>query len=212
VGDLVWLEGINLKITHPKAKLDTKRYGPFPITKEISPLVFQLALPPQWCIHNMFHASLLTPYKEMAEHGGNFMQPPPELIEGQEEYEVEQIMNSRCTGCTKKLQYLLWWKGYSCAHDSWQNVTKVHTPGLVREYYDRKRSTVRVTQIKGAEMQLSRTSLPTHICTTNMSNGSSLPASTFSFQYPTIDFEETLTTGTTNDYQYNDQVVLFGAK
>jgi phosphoenolpyruvate-protein kinase (PTS system EI component) len=44
VGDLVWLEGINLKITHPKAKLDAKRYSPFPITKEVSPVVFQLAL------------------------------------------------------------------------------------------------------------------------------------------------------------------------
>jgi hypothetical protein len=60
VGDLVWLEGANLKLTHLKAKLDAKQYGPFPITKEISPVVFQLTLPLQWHIHNMFHASLLT--------------------------------------------------------------------------------------------------------------------------------------------------------
>jgi hypothetical protein len=108
VGDLVWLEGVNLKITHPKAKLDAKGYGPFSITKEISPVVSQLALPPQWHIHNVFHASLLTPYKETEEHGDNFAQPPLELIEGQEEYKVEQIMNLRHTGHTKKLQYLLW--------------------------------------------------------------------------------------------------------
>jgi hypothetical protein len=95
VGDMVWLEGTNLKLTHPKSKLDVKRYGPFPITKEVSPVVFQLALPLQWHIHNVFHTSLLTPYKETEEHGDNFAQPPPELVEGQEEYEVEQIMNSR---------------------------------------------------------------------------------------------------------------------
>jgi Integrase zinc binding domain len=95
VGEMVWLEGANLKLTHPKAKLDAKRYGPFPITKEVSPVVFQLALPPQWCIHNVFHASLLTPYKETEEYGDNFTQPPPELIEGQEEYKVEQVVNSR---------------------------------------------------------------------------------------------------------------------
>jgi hypothetical protein len=89
VGDLVWLKGINLKLTHLKAKLDTKRYGPFPITKEISLVVYQLALPPQWHIHNVFHASLLTPYKEMEEHGDNFAQPTPELIKGQEEYKVD---------------------------------------------------------------------------------------------------------------------------
>jgi hypothetical protein len=36
VGDLVWLKGVNLKLTHPKAKLDAKRYGPFHVTKEVS--------------------------------------------------------------------------------------------------------------------------------------------------------------------------------
>jgi Chromo (CHRromatin Organisation MOdifier) domain len=142
VGDLVWLKGINLKVTHLKAKLDTKRYSLFPITKEISPVVFQLALPPQWCIHNVFHASLLMPYKEMEEHGDNFAQPPPELIDREEEYEVEQIMNLRCIGCAKKLQYLLWWKRYSCPYDSWQDATEVHTPELIKEYHERKKSTV----------------------------------------------------------------------
>jgi hypothetical protein len=95
VGDMVWLEGTNLKLTHPKSKLDAKRYGPFPITKKVSPVVFQLTLPPQWHIHNVFHTSLLTPYKKTEEYGDNFVQPPPELINGQEEYKVEQIMNSR---------------------------------------------------------------------------------------------------------------------
>jgi hypothetical protein len=79
---------------HPKAKLDAKRYGPFCITEEVFTVVYQLALPPQWHIHNVFHTSLLTLYKEMEEHGDNFAQPPLELIEGQEEYEVEQILNS----------------------------------------------------------------------------------------------------------------------
>ena len=107
VGDKVWLEGANLKLTHPKAKLDAKRYGPFLITKAISPVVFQLALPPEWRIHDVFHASLLTPYKETEEHGENFTQPPPGLVEGQEEYEVEQIIDSRRWGRARKLQYLL---------------------------------------------------------------------------------------------------------
>jgi hypothetical protein len=91
VGDMVWLEGTNLKLMHPKSKLDAKRYSPFPITKEVSPMVFQLTLPPQWRIHNVFHASLLTPYRATEEHGDNFAQPPPELIDGQEEYKVEHV-------------------------------------------------------------------------------------------------------------------------
>jgi Chromo (CHRromatin Organisation MOdifier) domain len=211
VGDKVWLEGANLKLTHPKAKLDAKRYGPFPITKEVSPVVFQLALPPQWRIHNVFHASLLTPYKETEEHGENFVQPPPELIEGQEEYEVEQVVNSRRLGCARKLQYLLWWKGYSCAHDSWQDATEVHAPELVKEYYTRKKSAVCTMSIKGDDQPTANTSPFLSINRITMSNGSSSPASTFSFIYPTTDHEETPTAGTMNDHQYDDQVVLFGA-
>jgi Chromo (CHRromatin Organisation MOdifier) domain len=210
MGDMVWLEGTNLKLTHPKSKLDTKRYGPFPIIKEISPVMFQLTLPPQWRIHNMFHASLLTPYKEMEEHGGNFAQPPSELIDRQEEYEVEQIMNSRQIGHARKLQYLLCWKGYSHTHDSWQDATEVHAPELVQEYQARKWSAVCTAMIKGA-IKPSRNTLPSSsISHINMSNGSLSPASTFSFIYPTMDHEETPTTRTTNDHQYDDQVVLFG--
>jgi Chromo (CHRromatin Organisation MOdifier) domain len=208
---MVWLEGTNLKLTHPKAKLDAKRYGPFPITKEVSPVVFQLVLPPQWRVHNVFHASLLTPYKETEEHGDNFVQPPPELIEGQEEYEVEQVVNSRRLGCARKLQYLLRWKGYSRAHDSWQDATKVHAPELIKEYYERKKSTVHTIGIKRTDQLTPNASPSPSINHINMSNGSSSPASTFSFIYPTTDREETLTTGTTNDHQYDDQVVLFGA-
>jgi Chromo (CHRromatin Organisation MOdifier) domain len=211
VGSKVWLEGANLKLTHPKAKLDAKRYGPFMVTKAISPVVFQLALPPEWRIHDVFHASLLTPYKETEEHGENFTQPPPELIEGQEEYEVEQIIDSRRWGRARKLQYLLQWKGYSRAHNSWQDATEVHAPRLVREYYARKKSAMRAITIKRGKQPLTNASPPSiTINRINMSNGSSSPASTFSFVYPATDREETPTTRTTNDHQYNDQVVLFG--
>ena len=52
------------------------------------------------------------------EHGINFHEPPPELIEGEEEYEVERVLDSQRHGRTKKLQFLIQWKGYSAAHDS----------------------------------------------------------------------------------------------
>jgi hypothetical protein len=106
-GGQVWLEGTNLWMSHPTAKLAPKRYGPFTITNVISPVVYRLELPGHWAIHNVFHTSLLTPYWEMEEHGTNYMQPPPDIVEGEEEYEVERIMNLRCHGQKKKLQYLI---------------------------------------------------------------------------------------------------------
>ena len=95
MGDKVWLEGTNLKTTHPTAKLAPKCYGPFPITNKISDIVYQLELPPQWKIHNMFHTSLLTRYRETEMHGENYPEPPPDIIEGEPEYEVEEILGSR---------------------------------------------------------------------------------------------------------------------
>ena len=44
--DQVWLEGKNLQLPHQVTKLAPKRYGPFKIIKEISPVAYQLQLPP----------------------------------------------------------------------------------------------------------------------------------------------------------------------
>jgi hypothetical protein len=123
-----------LKTTHPTAKLAPKRYGPFTIVKKVSDVVFQLELPHQWKIHNVFHASLLTPYVETELHRQNFPKPPPEIIEGDPEFEVEQIVGSRWIGKRKSLQYKIRWKGYSLAHDSWEPAAQVHAPELIKRF------------------------------------------------------------------------------
>jgi len=71
-GDQVWLEGKNLRLPYQATKLAPKRYGPFKIIKEISPVAYQLALPLTWKIHDTFHASLLSPYRETTAYGPNF--------------------------------------------------------------------------------------------------------------------------------------------
>jgi hypothetical protein len=108
----VWLEAVNLKIRHQKTKLAPKRYGPFTVEKEISPVAYQLRLPASWGIHNVFHASLLSPYYETDTHEPNFSWPPPDLIDGEEEYEVERIISHRRHGQSKQLQYLIKCVGY----------------------------------------------------------------------------------------------------
>ena len=87
-GERVWLEAKNLALPYQTCKLAPKRHGPFIITKRVSPVAYQLGLPPTWTVHDIFHASLLTQYKETAEHGANFHHPPPEMVDGEEEYEV----------------------------------------------------------------------------------------------------------------------------
>jgi hypothetical protein len=141
--DQVWLEGTNLKLSHPSTKLANRHYGPFKITKVILPIVYQLQLPVSWKIFNTFHAALLSPYKEMEEHGANFPEPPPDLIEDQEEYEVEQILAMRLYRRWKKRQYLIKWKGYSNAHNSWEPAKNVNAPDLVKEFDRQNRAQTR---------------------------------------------------------------------
>src|SRR5579863_7093215 len=140
-GQKVWLEGTNLQTTHPTAKLRPKRYGPFKITEIIGSTTYRLELPPQWRIHNAFHASLLLPYQETPEHGRNFEEPPPDLVEGQPEWEVEKILQERTR--RGKKQYLIRWKGYSEAHDSWEPKAYLNAPELLQAFHQRHKKVIR---------------------------------------------------------------------
>jgi hypothetical protein len=90
-GQKVWLNTKNLVLPYGMIKLVPRRHGPFTIEEVRSPVVYKLRLPPQWNIHPVFHASLLTPYVETTEHGENYLRPPPDMIEGEEQYEVEAV-------------------------------------------------------------------------------------------------------------------------
>ena len=116
-GDKVWLDSRNLKTTYHK-KMKPKREGPFSITEVLGPVTYRLRLQPSWRIHDVFHATLLRPYKENEVYGKNFTEPPPELIEGEEVYEVESILNHRRRGCS--YQYYVKWQGYPISNASWE--------------------------------------------------------------------------------------------
>ena len=59
-------------------------------------------------------------------HSPNFQRPPPDLIDGVEEYKVEQILDSRCHGRGRKVQYLVKWKGYPDSDNQWVNWDDMH--------------------------------------------------------------------------------------
>jgi hypothetical protein len=133
-GNQVWLDGCNIKTFHPTAKLVPKRHGPFPIIRVLSPITFELRLPAQWKLHPVFHVDLLTPYCETEFHGANYNKPPPDLIDGEEEYEVERIVASRRFGRGHKLQYLIKWKGYPDAENQWVNKEDVFAEDTIKEF------------------------------------------------------------------------------
>ena len=132
-GDKVWLEGRNLKLHYPSKKLTPKREGLFEIIQVISPVVYKLQLPPTWKIHDVFYASLLSSYRETPEHGPNFSNPPPDLIRGEEEYEIDKILSHHRTQGQR--QYLVSWKGYSAAENTWELEGNLqHAQTLLKAY------------------------------------------------------------------------------
>uniref|UniRef100_A0A0W0G4X8 RNA-directed DNA polymerase n=1 Tax=Moniliophthora roreri TaxID=221103 RepID=A0A0W0G4X8_MONRR len=117
-GQKVWLEGKNLDFGYPSKKLSPKREGPFVIDKVMGPVTYRLKLPHQWKIHPVFHAALLKPYKETEAHGQNFLEPPPDIVEGHEEFEIEAIIGHK--PLRKPRRFLVSWKGFDSSHNEWK--------------------------------------------------------------------------------------------
>ena len=92
VGDNVWLKNKNIHLNRLLKKLDQKKYRPFRVLKNIGLETFQLELPEEWMIYNMFNKDLLTRYNKLQFKGQNVEPaPPPTIINEEEEYEVEEV-------------------------------------------------------------------------------------------------------------------------
>jgi hypothetical protein len=94
----------------------------------------------------MFHVDLLTPYIETDFHGPNYTRPPPDLIDGEEEYEVETILKSRRYGRGRKVQYLVKWKGYADSDNEWVNWDDMHANEALEEF--KRRQPQAITHIR----------------------------------------------------------------
>jgi hypothetical protein len=133
-GDKVWLEGTNLKSGYNK-KITTKCEGPFTIIEVLGPITYRLKLPDKWRIKDVFHASLLTPYVENKVHGPNYPQPPPDIIDGEPEWEIERIIGH--TG-TKNKRYHIKWRGYE--ETSWEPADNLrNSQEVIADYWKRKK-------------------------------------------------------------------------
>jgi hypothetical protein len=66
-------------------------------------------------IHPVFHVSLLSlaSSHDLPDFPERQIPPPPPVeVQGQEEWVVREILDSRRHGRTRKLQYLVAWEGY----------------------------------------------------------------------------------------------------
>jgi hypothetical protein len=180
VGDQVWLEGRHLRTNQPTAKLAPKCHGLFTVVQVMSPINYQLKLPMQWGIHDVFHTDLLTPYHKMLTHGANYQHPAPDLVEGVEEYKVKKVLDSHRYGRGRKLQYLIKWEGYPDSDNQWVNWDDaIGAEDAIREF--KRQNSKQEVHIKAGCVH-HPTSSPTRV-----SSMSTSPSSTVHWNFDTPD-------------------------
>ncbi|QRV84489.1 Retrotransposable element Tf2 protein [Ceratobasidium sp. AG-Ba] len=123
VGDKVWLLLTNLSTRRPSKKLDNRKGGPFTITEKISSHAYRLDLPKTIRVHNVFHVNLLSPVTEDKDFQRRQIKPPPIITEeGEEEYEVDHVVNWEWRN--GKPYYQIRWKGYDPIEDTMERADK----------------------------------------------------------------------------------------
>ena len=98
-----------------------RRLGPFKVIKVLSPTAYMLELPKTMKCHPVFHVSQLSPYFSPTEEFPGRSEPEepvPIVVDGNEEWEVEEILDSDIFN--NKKRYLVKWKGYSDYDASWE--------------------------------------------------------------------------------------------
>ena len=144
LGDKVYLSRKNIQTTRPSGKLDTKRLGPFEITRTIGSNAYELKLPPQWRIHSVFHASLLTRAPK-SNIRPSTSAPPPVLVQNQFEYEVEALLDMK--RIRNQEYYLVKWKDYPHSDNTWEPRTSLtNCAHLLRQFTKDQKTTKSISK------------------------------------------------------------------
>lgn len=131
-GNQVWLSTMNLKMTCPSRKLGPKFMGPFPVKRKINDVTYELDLPDSLKVHLVFHVTLLKPATSNPFAGCTTGPPKPVIIDNEEEFEVEAILD--CRKRRNGIQYLIKWKGYGPEDNSWEPENNLHAPELLQTF------------------------------------------------------------------------------
>ncbi len=135
-GQWVWLSTRDLRLRLPCRKLSPRYVGPYQIRRQIAPVSFELTLPNHFRVSPTFHVSLLKPAdgpEEGSEEPPEEEGPLPVSMEGEEIYQVRELLDSRRRG--RAIQYLVDWEGYGPEERSWVNADDILDPSLVEDFH-----------------------------------------------------------------------------
>jgi len=135
VGNLVMLSTKDLKyqmVGRRTEKLTERFVGPYKIKKIILLNTVELELPSIIKIHPVVNVSRICRYVGQVEEQRK-EQPAPVIIEGEEEWEVERILNKRQVWGKDK--YLVRWKGFTAESNTWEGRENLkNTKEAIKEF------------------------------------------------------------------------------
>ena len=138
-GDKVYVSSKNIRTKQRSSKLGAKQYGPFEVETPIGHDAYRLILPDTMKIHPVFHTSLLSPHL-VSNIPGRHQEPPAPVVtlDGNEEYEIDQILTSRYAR-NGKVEYHVKWLGYDDSNNEWvpKKTLKENALLLLAKFHDR---------------------------------------------------------------------------
>jgi ''chromo'' (CHRromatin Organisation MOdifier) domain. len=150
------LNGKNLTTKRPSKKLDYRMYGPFVIEKVIFPTVVRLNIPQDGRIHNVFHMSLVEPFRTS---DNQHTVDPEEVLQGEagrvvNTCAVERVLDSQIS--KDQVRYLVRWVGYPHRRDwtwePWEHFFGEEAKEAVRDFHRPKSEKPRDARAMGGQV------------------------------------------------------------